>query len=186
MRLPSWACFLGFCHRRKKSFPEVAAAPSSWAPKWTCKATSLQLRAKLQTTFSVQHNCPANFALDQPIHSHSKDPYAWKETLLSLGMSCYTVNANWYRSDQIRSDQSLSRVQLFVTPWITARQASLSITSFPKLMSIKLVMPSSHLILCRPLLLLPPIPPSIRVFSNESTLTDTVCSKSLKFSHRIR
>jgi len=59
------------------------------------------------------------------------------------------------------------------TPWITAHQASLSITnsrSSLKLMSIELVMPSSHLILCRPLLLLPPIPPSIRVFSNESTL----------------
>ena len=59
------------------------------------------------------------------------------------------------------------------TPWITARQASLSITnsrSLPKLMSVKSVMPSSHLILCHPLLLLPPIPPSIRVFSNESTL----------------
>ena len=58
-------------------------------------------------------------------------------------------------------------------PWIAARQASLSITSsrsLLKLMSIKLVIPSSHLILCRPLLLLPPIPPSIRVFSNESTL----------------
>ena len=58
-------------------------------------------------------------------------------------------------------------------PWIAARQASLSITiswSSPKLMSIELVMPSTHLILCRPLLLLPPIPPSLRVFSNESTL----------------
>ena len=65
------------------------------------------------------------------------------------------------------SVQSLSRVQLFVTSWITAHQASLSITnsqSSPKLMSIESVMPSSHLILCRPLLLLPPIPPSIRVF----------------------
>ena len=60
----------------------------------------------------------------------------------------------------------------FVTPWTTARQASLSITnswSLPKLMSIELVMPSSRLILCHPLLLLPPIPPSIRVFSNVST-----------------
>ena len=73
----------------------------------------------------------------------------------------------------IRSDQSLSRVRLFVTPRIAARQASLSMTSSRsslRLTSIKLVMPSSHLILCRPLLLLPPIPPSIRVFSNESTL----------------
>ena len=71
------------------------------------------------------------------------------------------------------SVQSLSHVRLFATPWIAARQASLSITnsqSSPKLMSIELVMPSSYLILCRPLLLLPPIPPSIRVFSNESTL----------------
>ena len=71
------------------------------------------------------------------------------------------------------SVQLLSRVQLFVTPWTAARQVSLSITnswSLPKLMSIELVMPSKHLILCHPLLLLPPIPPSIRVFSNESTL----------------
>ena len=71
------------------------------------------------------------------------------------------------------SVHSLSHVWLFATPWITARQASLSITdswSLLKLMPIESVMPSSHLILCRPLLLLPPIPPSIRVFSNESTL----------------
>ena len=67
----------------------------------------------------------------------------------------------------------LSHVRLFVIPWITARQASLSITnsrSSPKPMSIELVMPSSHLILCHPLFLMPPIPPSIRVFSSESTL----------------
>ena len=70
------------------------------------------------------------------------------------------------------SVQLLSRVWLFATPWIAARQASLSITnsrSLLKPMSIKSVMPSSHLILCLPLLLLPPIPSSIRVFSNEST-----------------
>ena len=73
----------------------------------------------------------------------------------------------------IRSDQSLSHVWLFATPWIAAHQASLSITnsqSSLRLMSIESVMPSSHLILCCPLLLLPPIPPSIRVFSSESTL----------------
>ena len=72
-----------------------------------------------------------------------------------------------------QSVQSLSHVQLFETPWTTARQASLSITnsrSLLKLMSMESVMPSSHLILCRPLLLLPPVPPSIRVFSKESTL----------------
>ena len=67
----------------------------------------------------------------------------------------------------------LSHVRLFATPWIAARQASLSITNswtLPKLVSIDLVMPSNHLILCHPLLLLDPIPPSIRVFSNESSL----------------
>ena len=71
------------------------------------------------------------------------------------------------------SVHSLSHVRLFVTSWIAACQASLSITnsqSLLRLMSIKSVMPSSHLILCHPLLLLPPIPPSIRVFSNESAL----------------
>ena len=74
---------------------------------------------------------------------------------------------------QFSSVQSLSRVRLFATPWIATRQASLSITnsqSLPKLTSIESVMPSSHLILCCPLLLLPPTPTSIRVFSNESTL----------------
>ena len=74
---------------------------------------------------------------------------------------------------QFSSVQLLSRVRLFETPWIAARQASLSITnsrSSLRLTSIESVMPSSHLILCRLLLLLPQIPPSIRVFSNESTL----------------
>ena len=73
---------------------------------------------------------------------------------------------------QFSSVQLLSHVQLFATPWITARQASLSITnsqSPPKPMSIEVVIPSNHLILCRPLLL-PSIFPSIRVFSNESAL----------------
>ena len=74
---------------------------------------------------------------------------------------------------QFSSVQLLSRVRLFATPWTAALQASLSITntrSLPKLMSIKWVMPSNHLILCRPLLLPPSIFPSIRVFSNESAL----------------
>ena len=87
-----------------------------------------------------------------------KSSQVWKEHLSSVHFG---------------SVQSLSRVRLFATPWIAARQASLSITSsrsLLKLMPIKSVMPSSHLILCHPLLLLPPIPPSIRVFSNESAL----------------
>ena len=82
------------------------------------------------------------------------------------------VNIGHY-SVQFSSVQSLSHVRLLATPWIAAPQASLSITnsrSSPKLMFIESVMPSSHLILCHPLLLLPPFPPSIRVFSSESTL----------------
>ena len=77
------------------------------------------------------------------------------------------------QSLQFSSVQSLSHVRLFATPWTAARHASLSITnsqSLLKLMSIESVMPSYHLILCHPLLLLPSIFPSIRVFSNESVL----------------
>jgi len=84
-----------------------------------------------------------------------------------FAISCLSCN------HQFSSVQSLSRVQLFVTPWITAHQASLSITnsrSLLKLMSTESVMPSNHLILCLPLLLLPSIFPIIRVFSNESVL----------------
>ena len=88
---------------------------------------------------------------------------------------------------RISSVQSLSHLRLFATPWIAAHQASLSITnsqSSLKLVSIESVMPSSHLILCRPLLLLHPIPPSIRVFSNESTL-HMKCPKYWSFSFSI-
>jgi len=85
---------------------------------------------------------------------------------------CFTVWGTIHIYNAIFSSvQSLSRVRLFATPWIAARQASLSITNSrcsPRLRSYESVMPSSHFLLCRPLLLLPPIPPSIRVFSNES------------------
>ena len=89
---------------------------------------------------------------------------------------CVCVGVNvflWRNTHQFSSVQSLSCVWLFATPWIAAHQVSLSITnswSLLKLMSIESVMPSYHLILYCPLLLLPPIPPSIRVFSNQSTL----------------
>ena len=92
-----------------------------------------------------------------------------KRTCLS-SVLCFGIHVKCFSSVQ-----SLSRVRLFATPWIAARQASVSITisrSSLSLTSIESVMPSSHLILGRPLLLLPPIPPSIRVFSNESTLQD--------------
>ena len=91
-----------------------------------------------------------------------------------MGKISFIYPTEKYRgSSQFSSVQLLSRVQLFATPWTAACQASLSNTNsrnLLKLMSIESVMPSSHLILGCPLLLLPPIPPSIRVFSNESTL----------------
>ena len=83
------------------------------------------------------------------------------------------IHGDIISSVQFSSVQSLSHVRLFATPWIAACQASLSVTnsqSSLRLTSIESVMPSSHLILGRPLLLLPPIPPNIRVFSKESTL----------------
>ena len=98
---------------------------------------------------------------------------SWRSFLYSSSFySCHLFLIS-SASVQFSSVQSLSRVQLFATLWIAGHQASLSITnsrSSLKLVSIELVTPSSHLILCCPLLLLPPIPPSIRVFSNESTL----------------
>ena len=92
---------------------------------------------------------------------------------MDLGYITFQNKPSFLQRQQFSSVQSLSLVQLFATPWTAARQASLSITnsqSSPKPMSIKSVMPSSHFILCRPLLLLPSIFPSIRVFSNESGL----------------
>ena len=89
---------------------------------------------------------------------------------------------------QFSTGQLLSRVQLFSTPWTAACQASLSIInswSLPKFMSTESVMPSNHLILCHPLLLLPSIFPSIRVFSNESALCWLIWPKYWSFSFNI-
>ena len=96
--------------------------------------------------------------------------YIWLHLCHILYIIIYIFKFSWYIFSSV---QSLSHIWLFAAPWIAARQASLSITysqSLLKLMPIESMMPSSHLILCRPLLLLPPIPPSIRGFSNESTL----------------
>ena len=101
------------------------------------------------------------------------DPRMEPMSLTSPALAGRFFTTEPWKLPQFCSVQSLSRVRLFATPWIAARQASLSITisrSSLRLTSIESVMPSSHLILCRPLLLLPPIPPSIKVFSNESTL----------------
>ena len=96
---------------------------------------------------------------------------SWRQ--LNFHLLEFYILISHQNNHQSSSVQSLIRVLLFVTPWIAAHQAFLSITnswSSLRLMSIESVMPSRHLILCHPLLLLPPIPPSIRVFSNESTL----------------
>ena len=96
--------------------------------------------------------------------------------MIDLGISIYTIIIHGLpvlTSVQFSSVQSLSCVRFFVTPWAAAHQVSLSITkswSLLRLMSIESVMPSNHLILCCPLLLLPSIFPSIRIFSNESAL----------------
>ena len=119
--------------------------------------------------FCVHYNCWHHPKLNNNMAGHQRDDLfkILQNLTKSLGMSCTQS------SFQFSSVQSLNRVWLFETPWIAARQASLSITSSQSsliLRSVESVMPSSHLILCHPLFLLPPIPPSIRVFSNESTL----------------
>ena len=100
--------------------------------------------------------------------------WCWGENTNSYTHATKDAAGNEHQTcESLSSVQSLSRVGLFVTPWTAARQASLSITdswSLLKLMSIKSLMPSNHLILCNPLVLLPSIFPSIRVFSNESVL----------------
>ena len=90
-----------------------------------------------------------------------------------MGVLQFNESSKCQSFNSVQFSSVLSHVQLFATPWTTARQASLSITnswSFLKLMAIESVMPSNHLILCRPLLLLPSVFPSIRVFSKESVL----------------
>ena len=102
---------------------------------------------------------------------NERNSYAIRGHFCNLRRVCYRL-----ASVQLSSLQSLSRVRLFATPRIAARQASLSITNSwrsLRLTSIESVMPSSHLSLGHPLLLLPPISPSIRIFSNESTLRMT-------------
>ena len=119
-------------------------------------------------TLLLLHSVGQNKSQSQHEFKEIRSEFGWRNSKVIL-----QKNGDIGRHGSLSSVQSLSRVWLFATPWNAARQASLSITnsrSPPKPMSIESVMPSSHLILCHPLLLLPPIPPSIRVFSNESTL----------------
>ena len=144
------------------------------------QSMGLQKLNTIEPLSSVQ--CSRSVVSDslRPHESQPLNKSNWKENTcifvfqLSLGQDwCYFIGIS-----SVSSVQSLSRVRLSATPWIAACQASLSITnsrSSLKLTSIESVMPSSHLILCHPLLLLPPIPPSIRVFSNEYVHTKTLC-----------
>ena len=128
---------------------------------WTCMF--FQILPETFKLFILFHNSWQNETINNCLH-----PVFWLQCDSSITLDfCHLTRI------QFSSIQSLSRVWIFATPWTTAHKASLSITnsrSSLKLMSIESVMPSSHLILGRPLLLLPPIPPSIRVFCNESTL----------------
>ena len=117
--------------------------------------------------YHLSHQGSYPIRVAYPFSSGSSWPRNWAVVFCTAGR----FFTSW--ATQFSSVQLLSCVRLFATPWIAACQASLSITnsqSLPKPMPIESVMPSSHLILCHSLLLLPPIPPSIRVFSNESTL----------------
>ena len=123
----------------------------SW--KYTIRYSLLILSNGNQPQFPVNHK------------RNNSRPYSRSVPVQTFGLLLFSCSFTF----SISSVQSLSPVWLFATPWIAARQASLSITnsrSSLRLTSIESVMPSRHLILCRPLLLLPPIPPSIRVFSN--------------------
>ena len=110
---------------------------------------------------------------DQSLFNYFRSPKLSLFCLLIWQMGSLPLMPPGKSFNLFSSVQLLSHVRLFVTPWTAARQACLSITNYwnsLRLTSIESVMPSSHLILCCPLLLLPPIPPSIRVFSNESAL----------------
>ena len=140
----------------------------------TIKRFSKTERAQLAPN-TVDENTPAPWRITVNFQNTSNILQTFTENKRGSRGSSYRRNQKNRKQNgfQFSSVQSLSRVRLFATPWIAAHQASLSITnsrSSLKLMSIESVMPSSHLILCHPLLLLSPIPPSIRVFSSELTL----------------
>ena len=147
--------------------------------------TKLEFIYHLKNTTKTLHKCQEHFGVWTLSWWPGQMVVAWEGWALcnsQLGTLPCKFQIGWRETLRIfiyswdvrfSSIQLLSHVQLLATPWIAARQASLFITSSRsslRLTSIKSVMPSSHLILCRPLLLLPPIPPSIRVFSTESTL----------------
>ena len=131
---------------------------------------SLQPHGLLPTRLHIQENFQARILEWVAISFSRASSQPRNQTCLSC--ICRWIFYYWATKDAL-SVQSLSHVRLFVTLWTTARQASLFITNYRNLlkpMSIESMMPSNHIILCHPLLLLPSIFPSIRIFSNESAL----------------
>ena len=135
------------------------ALPFPWMFPWFARLNPVSLEHQQSRFLEGKYRATARKG---SLPLAGDDPGATHTTSAHIPLPC-----TWSCDHQFSSVQSLSRVRLFATPWIAARQASLSVTisqSSLKLTSIKSVMPSSHLILCHPLFLLPPIPPSIRSY----------------------
>ena len=144
--------FLDLAHPLEKGMATHSSI-LAWKTPWIEEPGTLQSMGSHKVRRDWAHTCQTEAQ--------------WKEVACLKSYACWTTGS----SCLMESVQFSSVQLLFATPWIAACQASLSISNSRSLfMSIESVTPSSHLILCQPLLLLPPIPPSIRVFSNESTL----------------
>ena len=153
-----------------------------WAAVYGVAQSRTRLKWLSSSSIKFNNLCYAEIQEEKHVFHCNQIYSLWKiklfNTVFALSITfCQSLQCAFYWGALLRfisqSVQSLSCVRLFATPWIAAHQASLSITnsqSSHRLTSIESVMPSSHLILCRPLVLLSPIPPSIRVFANESTL----------------
>ena len=157
---------------------KVTLAPNPLWPELDCLwgifvvVQSLSLIWLFVTPWTVECQAPLSFTISW-ICSNSCPLSLWCYLAISSSAPFLPLLPSIVIHQSAQSVQSLSCVRVFVTPWIPAHQASLSIRnsqSLLKLIPIESVMPSNHLILCHSLLLLPPILPSIRVFSNESTL----------------
>ena len=169
------ALLTGRCHTASQNFPHFSKVRNH-------RLSGLWGQREKKKTMSPIHSYKSSSSFSRSVVSNSLRPHGFQHARLPCPSpsprACSNFYVHWVSDaiqpyHQFSSVQSLSCVRLFATPWIAACQASLSITnswSLLKLRSIESVMPSSHLILCCPLLLLPPTFPSIRLFSSESTL----------------